>query len=305
MCNIETLAKQSFCDFEVIAVDDCSTDDTVEYLKELLPLFENRGIPFHIFSNKTNLGAGETRNFGLLKATGEYLVFLDSDDYFEDNTLLHLNEVIVSKEKPDIILFDYCVVTSASKKPHKLFKESSFITLKQAFLFAPNGVCGKCIKTSLIKTNKIVFTNSKRNEDYPFFRTAFLSSKNIYYLSEPLYSYVMNSNSLMHTSTLNDVDNAIIAFKSISKHTNDLSLLRPAFMKNCYYSNIGTMVALKWKRKEFRKRLSFLKKEYHQFYSTKDLSPYGKSIKLIVVLANLGFLLLLKIVFYIKQKIYD
>ena len=170
-------------------------------------------------------------------------------------------------------------------------------------MFSPNGVCGKCVKNSLVKSFKISFTNSTRNEDYPFFRIAFLYSDSIYYLAEPLYNYVVNPKSLMHNSSLNSVDYALAAFKDISSHTKDVSLLTKAFMKNCYYSNISTMIVSKWKRKDFSDRLRYLKKNYNEYYSVRSLLVYGFPYYVITIIANLRLIGILKLIFKIKGKL--
>jgi glycosyltransferase involved in cell wall biosynthesis len=84
MC-IESLKLQSYSDFEIIVVDDGSTDTTAQILKDLKLI-----IPKFYFSEQKHLGTGSARNFGAKMATGKILVFVDADMTFDKNFLLNL-----------------------------------------------------------------------------------------------------------------------------------------------------------------------------------------------------------------------
>ena len=80
--NIKSVLNQSLREIEVIAVDDGSTDGSFALLKEI----EKKDSRLKVYQQK-NLYAGAARNFGMSVAKGEFLVFLDSDDFFEKNML--------------------------------------------------------------------------------------------------------------------------------------------------------------------------------------------------------------------------
>ena len=86
-------------DVEVIVIDDCSTDNTYNNLK-------NINYPIKLFKTKVNSGAGVARNIGLNIAIGEYILFLDSDDYLNTNLL---NNIINNKLTGDIIFYDLII----------------------------------------------------------------------------------------------------------------------------------------------------------------------------------------------------
>ena len=96
---IESLILQTFDDFEIICVDDGSTDGTYDILKGYEKYYHN----IHIYSQK-NQYAGIARNNGMSHANGEYLLFLDSDDFFNENML----EIIYKQAKKvdaEIVVF--------------------------------------------------------------------------------------------------------------------------------------------------------------------------------------------------------
>lgn len=99
---IESVIAQSFKDWELIVVDDCSTDDSFQYLKEKYNT-ENR---ISITQPPKNGGQGAARNFGILKCTAPFIAFLDSDDFWHPRKL---EEQLMLFESNDISLgMVYC-----------------------------------------------------------------------------------------------------------------------------------------------------------------------------------------------------
>lgn len=78
---VDSIYSQSYTDWECIVYDDCSTDGSFEYFKNL------KDSRFKLFKNDTNLGCGLTRRKAISKGSGDWFAFLDSDDYFEKNFL--------------------------------------------------------------------------------------------------------------------------------------------------------------------------------------------------------------------------
>ena len=87
---IESVLSQDYEDYEIIAVDDGSKDSSLEILKS----YERKTNKIHIISQE-NKGLGGARNTGIVCAKGDYLVFLDSDDYIKTDMLSSLNSVLI------------------------------------------------------------------------------------------------------------------------------------------------------------------------------------------------------------------
>ena len=97
--GLRSLEEQSFSDFEVIFVDDCSTDDTYS---RLITYQQSSTMNISVFRNEKNSGPGEARNNGIKRAQGEYLAFLDSDDWYEKDFLQKMYkqyDMICEKER--------------------------------------------------------------------------------------------------------------------------------------------------------------------------------------------------------------
>ncbi|MFE9253548.1 CDP-glycerol glycerophosphotransferase family protein [Streptomyces sp. NPDC006879] len=100
---LDSVLEQSFEDYELIVVNDCSPDGCAEIINEYAAA-DRRVLPLHL---EQNVGLGRARNEGMARATGEYLLFLDSDDSFLPGSLQAIAQSIDEAENPDLVVFDY------------------------------------------------------------------------------------------------------------------------------------------------------------------------------------------------------
>ncbi|MFJ2774530.1 CDP-glycerol glycerophosphotransferase family protein [Streptomyces sp. NPDC087300] len=100
---LESVLAQSFTDLELIAVDDCSPDASGALIDECAAR-DPRVKAVHL---KENVGLGEARNAGMARATGEYLIFLDSDDTLTPGALHAISDRLKQTDEPDILVYDY------------------------------------------------------------------------------------------------------------------------------------------------------------------------------------------------------
>lgn len=122
---ILSLTSQTYRNFKVVIVDDCSTDGSYELLKTLC----SRMVNVELLQNKSNLGIGATRNRLLQKAhDSDYIIFVDSDDWIEKELLEKLDEAICSNNQPDIIRYQNIVEpeTVAQKEIERLMNPYRF-----------------------------------------------------------------------------------------------------------------------------------------------------------------------------------
>lgn len=104
---LKSVLRQTYQDFELICVNDASTDNTLEILQE----FQDEDKRIIVMSNETRMGAGDSRNRGLKIAKGRYITFLDGDDIFEEE-MLQLAYQEMEKHHADIVIYEYKLVPS-------------------------------------------------------------------------------------------------------------------------------------------------------------------------------------------------
>lgn len=194
--TIENLLKQNV-DKEIILVNDGSTDDSLNILLN----YQKRYSCIKVFDKK-NGGVASARNVGILNATGDYINFVDSDDFIDEDTLQKC-EIVLANNNVDILIFTYrfCLPTIKNHKDFpELYKPSGRYTVNEwidDYWTLDKLHIMHCIGTKiynreiLINKNLLFDENTDYCEDIGFC-TAYMSYVNIlYYINEPFYQYRM------------------------------------------------------------------------------------------------------------------
>ncbi|RAP51827.1 MAG: hypothetical protein BZ133_02265 [Methanosphaera sp. SHI613] len=192
---LQSILAQSFNDYEVICVDDGSTDLSLSILNEYAKDNSN----FKVFS-KENEGPGSARNYGLKKATGEYILFLDADDWIESDTLDKLYTTAKNNDS-DLVLFNatehYKNNTTKDRIYHVHFDENIDLE-RYSFDYnnninlVMNGyhiVCTKLHRLDFIKEHELEFSDKSEFEDVLFHIKSMIYAKHISYNPDKFYQY--------------------------------------------------------------------------------------------------------------------
>lgn len=215
--SLQSLEEQTYKNFEVIFVDDCSTDGSYEYLQNYR---ENSPLNIIVCKNNRNVGPGMSRNKGISIAKGNYITFIDSDDWYETNLLEVLkNELEIRRS--DVILFDYNRCYPSGKKTWikctRHLNDNTNINSYIALAFESLWSC--VFSTSLIKNNPIPgLYNSEDAAAIPLL----LSSANVIsHINVPLYNYLYRKNSLSTSQNIKIYKGFIDANLFIEKNISD------------------------------------------------------------------------------------
>lgn len=188
---INSLINQTKKEIEIILINDGSTDRS----EEIINNYRDERIKY--FKNE-NQGIGKTRNFGIEKATGKYLMFVDSDDYLKEDACEILFKK-AEKEKLDLVICNYYKVDEETDKKEiieiKEFKNTKLKDNKELLLNVNLAPWNKLYKRDLIKKNKIKFVENLKYEDAPFVVETMDKAKRIGQVTEALNYYVIHKNS--------------------------------------------------------------------------------------------------------------
>lgn len=192
---IDSLINQTYDNIEIIAIDDQSKDNTFEVLKKLK---EKYGEKITLYQNEKNKGLAYTRNFGVSKANGKYVGFIDSDDYIDP----HYYEVLVEKiinEKADLVVNDIQLVDENGKYIGNVNKACNGEISKLSII--DNGLCASACNKLLRKDLlvKYPFLEGKINEDVASIIPIIVNSNKIAYTDKAVYYYVQRSNSIQNS----------------------------------------------------------------------------------------------------------
>lgn len=182
--------KSNSTSFEHIVIDDCSTDDSFSSVEKIRN--DSSKSNLILFSNPSNIGPGASRNKGLDAARGQYIIFLDADDYFLDNALDTLYNVIKSKKELDVLLFKHYMIT-ATKRNLDFSTDSNNINLIddpiREYLLDKiiSSPWGKCIRADLAKSFR--FPDLRVSEDALYNLDIFINAKEVFRIDSTLYIF--------------------------------------------------------------------------------------------------------------------
>ena len=186
---LDSLVNQTKDELEFILINDGSTDDSESIIKS----YSDTRIKYF---KRSNHGIGKTRNFGINKSTGKYIMFLDSDDYLEENACEVLYKKI-DKERLDLVVCDFYRVVNDSKVIEKntSFKNTSLKDNPNLLLNVNLAPWNKIYRSDLIKNNNIKFIEDLKYEDAPFVVLSLLKSKRIGKVDKTLINYTIHEKS--------------------------------------------------------------------------------------------------------------
>ena len=197
---LDSISQQAFGDFEVICVNDGTLDDSITYVIDKMKNDKR----FKLF-NKQNGGLSDARNFGIRESSGEYLVFLDSDDFLEKNLLsLLAKEIDVSNT--DCIIYDYyqyLIIDNSRVTIKNKFHEGRSYDLrknKELLYSISNCAWNKCYRKSLFIENELQYPVGYLYEDLGLTYRLLYHSSNIRFINKPLINYLIDRPGNISTS---------------------------------------------------------------------------------------------------------
>ena len=193
---IEMLSCKDYLNYEVILVDDCSPDGTYDAIKEKITGKDN----FKLVQPEKNGGPGPARSFGLKFATGEYILFCDSDDIFDISCLAKIDEFLKNHPDADTVVSTH-ILTRGEKNVYSdmYSKYANGDRMRAEDIVTGNlAPWSKVYKREIIEQNKLEFPARMTGEDACFVINYAVYAKNVYKLAIAYYTYVMNDESITH-----------------------------------------------------------------------------------------------------------
>lgn len=189
----------NFKDYEVVVINDGSKDRSEEIVKQFCGKYDN----FKLINQK-NGGLSDARNTGIKNAKGDYIIFLDGDDYFSDNALYKLSQEIKQNNYPDIIYTFYTMVEENQKKVKhnyfsqvgKLYASNEFMKYELMHRWLPIAACFGIYKRTLLIDNDLMFYKGILHEDERWSPIVLLKSQTVYTSDCDFYHYVRHENSI-------------------------------------------------------------------------------------------------------------
>ena len=188
---LESLVNQTLDDLEIIIVNDGSTDNSEKIIKQYIEHNPNK----FIYLTKENGGLSDARNYGIPYAKGEYIAFLDSDDYVEENTYKDMYE-LAKRENSDLVECDFIWEYPNKKKIDvgEIYNGKHEMAQKVRVV-----AWNKLIRKTILEKTKIEFPKGYRYEDLEFTYKLIPYIEKVSFLKKPCVHYIQRDNFISNT----------------------------------------------------------------------------------------------------------
>lgn len=225
---LDSLVNQTISDYEIIAVDDCSTDNSLEILREYEQRYPDK---FKVIASPVNKKQGGAKNLGLEAARGEWIGFIDSDDWvtpdFYEKLLLRAQE-----SGADMVGCDYHLTHEHSMKIGQIvhnnqMSQTGVLTKEKyrSLILDSGSLVVKIYKRHIILDFPNRFPENIFYEDNAISNSWMLRAKHFEYLQEPLYYYYQHDTSTVHTITKKRCEDRMEAARVMVREAREFDYL--------------------------------------------------------------------------------
>lgn len=192
-----SLFEQTLDDIEFLFIDDCTPDNSIHILQRVLKEYPHRNEQVIIHRMDQNSGQAKVREWGILHASGEYIIHCDSDDWLSVDIYHNLYEQAIA-ECADVVVCDYHTVTGnnfVKNKACNTTEREDFIAdiLTQKVSCS---VWNKLISRDLYRSSDLIFPKDNMGEDVALVTQLLWKANKITYIDKPLYYYYNNTQSI-------------------------------------------------------------------------------------------------------------
>lgn len=244
-----SLFEQTLDDIEYLFIDDCTPDRSIEILKQVLEEYPQRKPQVTIHRMEQNSGQAAVRKWGMLNATGEYVIHCDSDDWVDTDMYRAMYEKAI-KEDADVVLCGFARSdgNNVFYKQDKAFVENkgNKKLLIESLLMGRDlsSLCNKLVKTTLFHKDDFLYATNNMWEDFVYSFQFFIYADRISSVDKYYYFYYHNVESICGQMDLNK-----IVKRSDQIIENVQTIERIAKKNDVYNEYLKCFVALKYKAK--------------------------------------------------------
>lgn len=236
---IESILEQTYCNFELLIVDDKSTDNTMEKIKQ----YAEKDFRIKVLSNEFEKGVSGAMNTAIKHAVGEYLTRMDSDDISVLTRIESQVNFLQNNEEYGVCSVNISMMDELGNIYNNSVYPDSIVPHEWTFLWTnpiPNAPC--MYRKNIIKDTNILFSNLKTAEDYEFLSHIILKNK-IYMIPEALYLYRHTTNSLFNSNLKETFNNSLEISKNYLKQVVDIEI--PQYYENltCFQDKDTQIIA--------------------------------------------------------------
>tara|TARA_Y100000590_G_scaffold388181_1_gene462358 strand:+ start:2884 stop:4185 length:1302 start_codon:yes stop_codon:yes gene_type:complete len=287
---IRSLIGQSINNFEILLINDCSSDKSSEICQK----YKNNYNFINLINHKKNLGVAKTRNNGIKNSKGKYLVFLDSDDYLYNNSLKNLEKLIKNKKMPEVIFGRFRKKTFPHSNKiiqNKIYNNSNpnlFLDVINKTNFPLEECWPFIVKKSFLIKKNIYFFDVRIGEDELFVARILCGMKNYACFLNKYYYHSDTHNSLSSLINIERTFSYIKLLTAFNKYfkKNELNNIKKQFIDTKIKKILGEISSCIILSNN--KEIKFLSKEINKYNISKELSTNYDNINLYYLIKEYG-----------------
>lgn len=263
---LRSIDNQTYCNIECIIVNDCTKDNSIELIDFFLKNESQRVSIYKIYNHNRNMGLSAARNTGIKHATGNFIYFLDSDDYITPNCIEDLVNVAV-KFDVDIVWGGIERVYSNGVRKYTPIENENCkynrneILIKYIKHELYTEAVNKLIRLTHLKENKIYFIEGMLHEDVIWTFQLLAHDFSGAILDKPTYAYIQREGSIMSCLTQKNYDAQIKNLKLINETITSYNLKRDiTYLKYFQYMIEYSIWMLFYRKSTIKERKSLYRK---------------------------------------------
>lgn len=239
---VNSLTSQSYKNIEIILVDDCSPDSSLSICEGLA----KKDKRIKVISHEKNMGPSSARNTGIKNAAGEYIFFVDSDDYVNQKYIIKFLEIIEKYGENHLVICGFAFVSEyekgiedgtyvfSSEEKVQVVYRRDFLQIYKAWLLS--SPCNKAFSLAVLKKTGLLFDETLSiGEDILFCLEYIENIKGDFVIiNEPLYNYVQSNSQSLSLKYQKDYFRQLkLKDKHFKKIYSDMNSFDSVAMENC------------------------------------------------------------------------
>jgi len=298
---LDSLVRQTLQDIEIIIVNDGSPDNSQRIIDEYAGRYPHM-IKSYCQENK---GQSAARNFALDKALGEFVFFVDSDDYVELDTCEKTYGFACEKGL-DIVCFNLWTEYGDGTRIYTGREDFQGVDVDSKYVMCEASPCTKIIRRSVLADNGLKFLEDYIYEDFELIPRLVLYTNKIGYMDEAFYYYMIHEGSTMRQKKYNKkLASIYYVIESLSKSFSGTKYEKEGVLEYLYIEHLLHLAVYRYLdyeegREDIKKISGIIKKKYPHWRKNRFYNQCGINVKIFCELAYLKQINLLRLLF--KRK---
>lgn len=254
---IKSVINQTYKNIEIIIINDFSIDN----VEDIILKYKDMDDRIIYVKNDKNMGVGYSRNKGIDISNGNYIYFLDSDDYIESDTIESLYKDIKPSDVYCSMLGGYKEIDGVRTEAHR--------SIEDLELLKSPSVCVRLFNKKMIEKSGIRFSDIKVGEDLEFVFKLLLFNNQVSYVDKSLFTYVIHNDSSIRSytdsqlDTLKAMDSIVYYAKNIGKYEENKEKIEYVAVDHILVGTIGRILNTKdYKKESIDKCINYINTNY-------------------------------------------